>query len=443
MKEHQEALKKGLGHVRVNERHDQFWATATKDFDECLLKDLAREDLGELERNELGDVNICVSGRLDLRATIVTGRFRDVSSLFDSNNIGAGIWYTLHDRALTRTEFDELKVRHVCVYTPVVGRRVVDEEFVDRGVRLNRGESVLFKLKQRRMEHNGWINDIPLRAERQRQEQRMVIGDRMCTTIPIQEGKGHAAIKLSIEKIRGYQILLTILNSGFPVELHAVEIDVGERRPIPISFRAQAVEMLRYGFGHPGRLIDYRSPSSNGLEEIGMEGVEAWVKWWCHPHNKHLIDHWLQPDDEANPMATLEGLVRARSGKPDEKLWGYSKTLKIAMDSMRLGYLLNSDTKKDVAEALAEAHNHNKHIGRWSDHYFVVSRFATGAKAFMSFLVTYGILAAGIGKDIDDVPDGLRNNWVRMIEECYKKSIEPLIPLLPENFGKQRSAANE
>ena len=442
MKEHQEALKKGLGYVRVNERHDRFWATATKDLDGCLLKDLAREELGELERNELGDVNMCVSDRLDLRATIVTGRFRDVSSLFDSNNVGAGIWYTLHDRTLTRAEFDELKVRHVCVYTPVVGRQVADEEFVDIGRRLNSGESVPIQLKQRRMEHNDWINDIPLRAERQRQEQRMVIGDRMCTTIPIQESKGHAAIKLSIEKIRGYQVLLTILNSGFPVELHTVEIDVGERRPIPISFRAHAVEMLRYGFGHPGRLIDYRSPSLNGLEEIGMEGVEAWDRWWFNPHNKHLIDHWLQPDDEANPMATLEGLVRAR-WRPGAKLYDYSKTLEVAMDHMGLGDLLNSDTKKDVAKALVGAHNHNKHIGQWSgDDYFVVSRFATGAKAFMSFLVTYGILVAGIGKDVADVPDDLRNNWVRMIEECYNNSIEPLIPQLPEEIWK-RTAASE
>ena len=444
MKAHQEALRDGLGYVRVNERDDRLWAMATKDLGGCLLKDLTREDLLALERNEHGDVNVCVSDRLGLVATIVTGRFWDVSSLFEPNNLGASICYTLHDRALTKAQIDELKVRHVHVYTAVVGRRAADEEFVDIVERLNRGESVPIKPRQRQIEHNGWINNIPLHAERQRQEQRMVVGDQMCTTIPITDGEGHAAIEKSIEKIRAYQVLLAVLNGGFPVELRAIEVDVGERRPIPISFRAHAVEMLRYGFGRPGQLVDYRSPSWNGLEEIGMEGVEAWDRWWFDPHNKHLIDHWLQSDDEAIPMTTFEGLVRA-SWRPGAKLYDYSKTLKIAMDSMGLGDLVNSNAEKDVAKALVVAHNHNKHIGKRSgEDYLAVSQFAASAKAFMSFLVTYGILcAAGIGKKPADAPDGLRSNWVRTIEECYKTSIEPPIAQLPDAIWTPHATANE
>ena len=449
MKELQEAVKEGLGYVHVNDGPDRLWATVTDDFGGCLLKDLTAAHFAELRRNDRGEVNVCVSDRVGMTATIVTGRFRQAA--WDNDDLGAGMWYTLHDVALSESQIEDVQVKFIRVYTPVVGRSTiglttVNENFRDATRRLRKGESITIKLDKLNMEHNGWKNSMPWTASSGPRNGRILFHDRMCTTIPMQNAIGHAAIKLSIEKVRAFQVLLIVLNGGYPVDLHSVEIDIGhEHGPIPLSFRLNVPDLLRYGLSHgAGYHADHRAMlrSQHSLEEIGMGGVERWAAWWSDPNNRPVIDHWLRPDDEASPMATLEGLVRA-AWKPGAKLYAYPKTLKVAMHNMGLSDLFDGGKLKPddvdaakVAKALAEAHNHNKHIGNWlGDDYRVVSNFAVRAEVFMSFLVAYGILvAAGIGEDVEKAPSGLRSRWLRVIRECYVEFIKPQIAELPESM---------
>lgn len=450
LKKLQEALKDGLCYVCVNDHEQRLWATVTDDFGEFLLKDLTREDFKKLEGNEHDDLNVCVSHRFGATATVVTGRFRE-NVVFLNRSLSAGIWYVLHGIAMPRTEIDELIVRSIHVYTPVVGRSslglvAVDENFFEAMERLQKGDDVTLRLSRHQMENDGWTNTIPWTASQGIRQGGIVFDNRMLTTIPMQDARGHAAIVKSIKKVLAYRSLLILLNGGYPVELSAVELDVGKQHSVPISFVSATPDLLRYGFNRDGKpYSNHRSMlrSWNGLEEIGMEGVGRWDAWWFDPRNEPTIDHWLRSDDEASPMATLEGLVLAAQWRRGRG-YGYSKTLGVAMKKMGLHDLFDSTVsdgidKADVTKALTEAHNHRKHIANWlGDDYFAVSSFTARAEVFMSFLVAYGILvAAGIGKDIDDEPDGLRGRWVRVIRECYRDFIEPQIPELPEAIWKR------
>ena len=451
MKERQEALKTSLSYVHVNDHQQRLWATITDDFGGCLLKDLAKEDFKALKRNAHSDVNVCVSYGLYKMATVVTGRFREEVAFAD-RSLGAGILYTLHGVAMSRAAIDELKVRSVRVFTPVVGRSslglvAVGGSFFDAMHRLQKGNEVTLRLSRHDMEYDGWANTIPWTASQGIRQDGIVFDDRMCTTIPMQDAKGHPAIVESIKKVLAYRTLLIVLNGGYPVDLSSIELDVGdEQNPILISFYSTAPDLLRYGFnGDGGPYTNHHNMlrSWSSLEEVGMEGVAKWDAWWFAPSNEPTISHWLRPDDEASPMATLEGLARAAGWRPG-KSYGYHKTLIVAMDKMGLGDLFDSARsngidKTKVAMALAEAHNHNKHIGNWyGDDYHVVSSFAARAEVFISFVVAYGVLvAAGIVKDIDDDPNGLRGKWVQVIRECYRAFIEPKIAELPEAIWKR------
>lgn len=278
-----------------------------------------------------------------------------------------------------------------------------------------------------------------------------MFNDRMYTIIPVREATGHLAIVSSLEVLRAYLVLLTILNGGYPVGTHSVALDVGDRPgSIPLSCRLNTPDLLRYGFsGRTGGYSSHRATlrSSNGLEEIGLEGAKRWSTWWLDPRNKPVIDHWLSPDDEASPMATIEGLVRT-TWRPGRFL-EYRGALSIAMDRMGLGDLFCGDAtdeadrarkRKRVTQALVEAHNHKKHIARWhGEDYVSVSMFALDAEVFMSFLVAYGVLvAADIGTDPSVDPHGLRGRWVRVIRESYKNVIEPTIAELPDAIWQRR-----
>lgn len=427
MQESADALRERLGYVWVNDGPTRLWAKMTDDFGGCILPDLPREDLEKLTENRHGKVNLCVSDTLGVRFTLVVGRFREFGWV--SSGVGGGVLCAMQGAALRREDFDALRVRNVNVSTDIAG--VVPRIFVDadgNSIGLSAvvdkwlaGEPVAIKRPRDAIEHGAWRCGVGWTIS-----DNGVSATGTMATLPVTDDSPVAAIELAVKRSKAYLVLLTLLNGGHRVSLQKVVLDAeGYKGGIPLLFPMESHDLLPLGFteGNTGITLHKNQLKTYwGLEEIGMEGVKKWVEWMTHPDNVHIVRQWQQPDVEANPMLTVEGLARAFGATRNTN---YSAKLIFVCRKIGVDELFNGDEGQEALKAINKAHNHYKHIGRLrGTNYFEAEEMVGRLRVFMSFVVAFGFLvAAGIGKESKN-PSGIRNTWRSMIRRTYANHIE-------------------
>lgn len=447
MTEEMDNLKSQMGYVLVNGQDYGLWGSITDDHGGCLLRDLTTEQYKALAANKEGRYNVVNNRSVFLSSyTVVTNRFRDLESIF-SDDLGAGVLYTLHHDALTREDIEALRLEHITVYTPVVGRTTIGiettaGEFFDEISRFRDGEPIYVKQANQILKHRGWENRIHWSSSYGGTKGGIVYDGLMTTRIPMHGMRGHKAILAAIEKARAYRILLALIDGGGDVPIHSATIPIVKRAPErSLTFHNDDLDMVRYGLTRRNsRYAHHRSSLKawTGLDEIGMEGAAKWVSWFL-AQNRHFRSHWLQSDDEADPTSALEGLVRIMGWR--ETLYRYGETVDVALQKIGLGDLLGGEhRKRKPISAISQAHTHTKHIAQLDGrNYEKGARFIDIVQTWVATTVAYGCLvAAEVGRDPNEYPDGLRAKWANLIREDYKEVIAPRVRKLPPAFFERR-----
>ena len=455
MEDWQRGMKHELCHVHVNGDETKTFAALTDDYGTCVLKDVERGELNGLMagHDEESKVNVCAFHRMALlgalNGAIVTGPFTRASQPlgFSQDVLGAPIYYTIHttsDIPSTKAEIDELVVREVRVQTAVVGRsprgfKFVGEDIHDGVRRLDEGEDVCVKLDLPAIERDGWKNRLHWSVGYGVQKEAgLRIHDRMTTTIPLTATQGHAAILQSRESARALMTALTILNGGYDVRLDGVElVVVGYRQPVPITFFYEPPKLMRY-VPAPDASRGYRHyqaslRSHDCLDTDGLLWVRRFVNWWLDPKNRHVV-HLLTHTDPASSFAVAEGLVRST--------WSSGRVQPPYAENV-LGVIFRElclSIDKAGCKALADAHNHRKHVSLYEEYdVFKMSSFADVGAAVMDFVVVYAIIVLADRRGEQPSLASVHKKWRDVVMEMYKEHIDPHIKDLPKPMSQPRT----
>lgn len=426
-------MKQELCHVHVN-NGEALWATLSDDYGACVLKDLPGEDQQKLLKDDNGEpqVNVCSFRRVGflvaLQGAMVTGPFSRPSEMtgFTLDMVGAPIYYTLHIRngniPVTKDAIDQWVVKEARVTTSVVGRqpRGFDFDFSELD-RLKVGERANFGIDLPLVEYEGWKNDMTWTAGTGATERSGVqIEDHMVTTIPLWPTSGHEAIMQAREKVRAFMVGLGILNAGYDVRLDNVELVVeGYDHPQMLTFRYDPVKLIRYVPRNSYHLLSLRAQSKCCLDSPdGLGWVSRFVDWWLDPQNGEIV-RLLGARDAPSSFSVMEGLVRVAWGVSRKTTESYStKVLKVTFRKLGL------PIEGRIREAMANAHNHRKHVFMYEGAEFVMTEFGELADIVMAFVVVYAIIVLADGKR-PSLQESVHKQWKEEIMQMCKRYLAP------------------
>ena len=437
IKELQEALKSNLGHVFLNGRDDQRrFATMTSDLEGCLFKDVGRDEIEEIERE---DVNACASNQLGATATMVTGKFSMQRRPFLRDDVGGHIFYTLHHKCLKMEDIRKLPAKSMSVKTNVVGK------FSHGIFYWNKNKEIGVKNKNTMFDAGDeWRkgNFVPVLPDLASVEDEyglrnellcttsktgILVNEYMTTEIPLNASKDtHDAILEAREDVRAYLVLLSVLNGGFPVEVQSLDLVYEDGSSSPIHFVADPSEYKILGKTIPENKnssgwtdTDYRQgvKTYRALDElVKNSGVRKWLDWW--KTNPELVDAENWQTDRA--LALLEGLY-------GEKFCELNWT--------SLG--MEQADAKWLPSALIEANNHRKHLRRYDKYgqdYQIVENFVERCSVYTSYLIVYGVLDRS---GILPMSEELQEKWPETIKSFFIDHVKNVKGNLPKSFWEK------
>ena len=425
-----EDMKSRLGAVSLDGDDQPLSASITDDLLGLVLRDVPQSLRERLTSHD--QENIIHSERAGVSATFVTGQMRRVSSLND--DYAATIKCVVRDVLLTKQHINATQVSKIHVETPFIGRlepslkRARVPDFFDSGF----AESVmggdpidLIVERAHRLSHGDWLN-----------EPRWTIGQGglafhgMTTTIPLSDQPNRQDVFDVQHHVDILRILLTLLHGGYTVDIESVRLSLPhEDRSFETIFPMRKFTILPYG---TDPFTWNRLRQMDGLDLIGLHGMEKWFCWCSNFRNWSIVRHWMYSESSLASFTALEGIgrvIKRRQGHKGNVLFSS------AFGTVLAELNLEKSVPKNIKIALNNANNMLvKHIGDLKDEDDEsYRRFAESAAIFVSLLVGYALLKTAL----DELPCKIDAAWRREIatalEHVPKDAIDK-VALRPSRY---------